>query len=404
MPSTSSQISSNPQAAFVLRLGKALHSHGAPAHRLEQAVEQVAERMGLRIELFSLPTSLFAKVTVDGQETTHLQRVYPSEVNLERLLALDALADEVASGACSAEEGSKRIEDIDARPPTYGPMLRALGVALVAFGSARFFGGGGLECLLALLIGLVVAVISTFRAPIAPLLAAAAASFGATVAATATGGALISTFVVTMASVLVLLPGLSLTIAMNELATGHIMSGTGRLVSALVVFLELGFGVLIGQELAASLPLGTFSLTGIPLPPWTWLLAMVVVTGGLIILLQAPVSGAPIVFVGVVVALVGARSAALAHGPEIGAAIAAFSVGMLANLYSRTRHRPVTLMLIPAVLVLVPGSIGFRGFSAMFEELNPASIETAVSMFLIATAIVVGLLAANSVVSPRRAL
>jgi len=402
MPSSSS-TTANPRVAFVLRLAKALHSHGAPAHRLEQAVEQVAERIGLRIELFSLPTSIFAKVTVDGQDTTHLQRVYPSEVNLERLLALDALADEVASGACTAEEGSARIEAIDSGPPGYGPVLRAIGVALVAFGSARFFGGGGLECLLALLIGVVVAVISSFQAHIAPLLAAAAASFAATALSAATHE-LISSFVVTMASVIVLLPGLSLTIAMNELATGHIMSGTGRLVSALVVFLELGFGVLLGQELAASLPLGSLALPGLALPPWTWIVAMGVVSGGLVILLQAPARTAPIIFIGVAVALVGARSAALSLGPEIGAAIAAFSVGMLANLYSRTLHRPVTLMLIPAVLVLVPGSIGFRGFSAMFAELNPASIETAVSMFLIATAIVVGLLAANSVVSPRRAL
>ena len=42
---------SNPRErdaiGFILRLGKALHSYGYAAHRLEQVLDQSAERLGL---------------------------------------------------------------------------------------------------------------------------------------------------------------------------------------------------------------------------------------------------------------------------------------------------------------------------------------------------------------------
>lgn len=390
------------RAVFVLRLARALHSYGAPAHRLGQAVEQVAQRMGLHAVVFSLPTAIFASFDRDGHGT-HLLRVKPSPVNLERLLALDRLADEAADEECTPAEALDRLDSIVARRPMYVAPLVILATAFYAAGAARFFGGGLLDCCTSFLVGMLIAGIARVDNPVVPLVAAAAASFIATALGDISGG-IVSGFVVTMAALVVLMPGLSLTIAMNELATGHVMCGTGRLMSALIVFLELGFGVLLGAELANAMPALDIAIRGMPLPSWTGVASIVVVAASLIVRLQAPWREALPILVGVSVALAGARSGAITLGPEIGAAVAAFAVGMLSNLYSRTRHRPVVLMLVPAVLVLVPGSIGFRGFSSMFEEVSLASIETAVTMFLIATAIVVGLLAANAVVSPKRAL
>jgi uncharacterized membrane protein YjjB (DUF3815 family) len=60
--------------------------------------------------------------------------------------------------------------------------------------------------------------------------------------------------------------------------------------------------------------------------------------------------------------------------------------------------------LTPAVLLLVPGSVGFRGISSLLRQDTLSGIETTFSMFVVAVSIVAGLLMANAALSPRRAL
>jgi uncharacterized membrane protein YjjB (DUF3815 family) len=59
---------------------------------------------------------------------------------------------------------------------------------------------------------------------------------------------------------------------------------------------------------------------------------------------------------------------------------------------------------VPAVLLLVPGSMGFRGVSALLGRDTLSGVGTLFEMFVVAIAIVAGLLVANAVVSPRRSL
>ncbi len=90
------------------------------------------------------------------------------------------------------------------------------------------------------------------------------------------------------------------------------------------------------------------------------------------------------------------------------AAIAAFAgalaVGLFANGYARFRDRPATVLLLPGLLVLVPGSIGYRALSAFTEQNAITGLETAFQMLLVAAALVGGMLTANAILPPRRAL
>jgi uncharacterized membrane protein YjjB (DUF3815 family) len=61
-------------------------------------------------------------------------------------------------------------------------------------------------------------------------------------------------------------------------------------------------------------------------------------------------------------------------------------------------------MVIPGMMLLVPGSIGYRSLESLMERDVVAGIGTAFSMALVAVAIVAGLLLANSLVPPRRIL
>jgi uncharacterized membrane protein YjjB (DUF3815 family) len=57
--------------------------------------------------------------------------------------------------------------------------------------------------------------------------------------------------------------------------------------------------------------------------------------------------------------------------------------------------------LVPGILLLVPGSVGFASFQALLERDVVSGVETAFRMLLTAIALAGGLLAANTLVDGR---
>jgi uncharacterized membrane protein YjjB (DUF3815 family) len=76
--------------------------------------------------------------------------------------------------------------------------------------------------------------------------------------------------------------------------------------------------------------------------------------------------------------------------------------GVAATLWGRWRNRPQNVVLVPAILMLVPGSVGFRSLNSLLERNVIAGVQTAFAMVLAATALSAGLLVATSVAEGRR--
>jgi uncharacterized membrane protein YjjB (DUF3815 family) len=91
-------------------------------------------------------------------------------------------------------------------------------------------------------------------------------------------------------------------------------------------------------------------------------------------------------------------------GPELGVFVGAVTIGAAGNLYARLLNRPSAVTLIPGLLLLVPGSVGYGSFARFIERDVTTGLEAAFTMILIAVALVTGLLVSNVVVPPRRAL
>ena len=89
-------------------------------------------------------------------------------------------------------------------------------------------------------------------------------------------------------------------------------------------------------------------------------------------------------------------------GPLAGPSLAAATLGCLSNLLCRWRRQPVSITLVPGLLLLVPGSLGFHSIAALLDKQLINSFESAFTMVLVAAAIVSGLLFANLVVPPIR--
>jgi uncharacterized membrane protein YjjB (DUF3815 family) len=88
----------------------------------------------------------------------------------------------------------------------------------------------------------------------------------------------------------------------------------------------------------------------------------------------------------------------------MGVLVGAFALGVVSNLYARWMDRPAQVVQVPAVFLLVPGSLGFRGMSALLDKDTLSGVDTLFAMFVVAMAIACGLLVASAVVPPKRSL
>jgi uncharacterized membrane protein YjjP (DUF1212 family) len=394
--------------AFVMELAEALHRHGTPAHRLETAMAAVTRQLGFDAQFLTTPTFILAGFGPTAGQQTSLVRVEPGGVDLERLAALDRIADRVGAGELSVADGVARVRALAAAPRRYPVVVRVAASALLSACIARFFGGGLAEVGVAAVIGLVVGLLSlgagrtVAGARVLDLVAAfcaAALAHGASVL-----GLDVSVRIATLAGVIALVPGLTMTVAMTEVATRHLVAGTARLMAAAIVFLQITVGVALADQVMNRLVGPAVAAAVVPLPTWTELAALPLVALALLVDLRGHPRQLLAILVASFAAFYAARFGAVLLDPHLGAVVGSFVIGAGANVYARLVHRPAMVPLVPGLILLVPGSMGLRSLSSLLERDVVTGIDTAFAMVLIAVSLVAGLLLANATVPPRREL
>ncbi len=418
---------------FLLRAAEMLHAYGTPAHRLERVVVQLAAYLDLEVQVFSQPTSIFIGFEGEGHDRVRLLRVEPGGVDLGKLVEIDELLEEVEDGSLPPAAALVRMDALHARAPRWSGFASVFGHALAAGSAAVFFGGRFADTLLSAALGALIGLLELAMSrrpgvtgvfePMAAFIAAAGGLAGAFV-----WDGVINDRIVALASIIVIVPGLSLTVALVELATRHLASGTARLAGAASVFLTIAFGAYLGR-VAVMMLAGDAERTAPLADPEAWLssppalaVAIVFAAVGFGMLFGARLREMPWILAASAVGFVTARVAtavasqsmqdvldgAISAGPVRVAAIAAFAgalaVALFANGYARFRDRPATVPLLPGLLVLVPGSIGYRALSAFTERNAITGLDSVFQMLLVAAALVGGILIANAILPPRRVL
>ncbi len=393
--------------AFTLQLGVALHRYGVPSHRLEAALSQVAQRLGVTGAFFSMPTGLIVAFGDGAEQRTRVERVEPGELDLGKQGALDEVAREVGEGVMSPAEGARRIEAIVSRPPPYGRLTTTVAFAVASATAVMYLGGGFGDMLACLGIGVVISGLATLagRSPSLGRLFEAAAALTCALLAKglASLGLVTALHSVIVAGLIVLLPGLSLTTALNELAMRHLVAGTARLANACVVFVQLGFGVALGLQLGNLWPPAP-AVALSPVPAWLPWVALPLAAWPFMVLFRARRRDLwPIVASGFL-AVGGAKLGAALLGPMLGGFLGALMVGLGSNAWARYTRRPAASTLVPGLILLVPGSLGMTSLRSLLERNVIGGVETAFTMTLVAIALVAGLLIANALLPARRSL
>jgi uncharacterized membrane protein YjjP (DUF1212 family) len=391
---------------LILRLGRGLHEAGFPTPALEAALGRVAARLGVRAQFFSTPTSLFFAFGDGLTQRTHLERVEPAGVDLGRLAALDALLDRIVHDELAPDAALAELVRVAERPAPYPAWLTHLSWGVSSAATGTFLGGGAREIAVGAALGLVTGMLaralerSRHGARLFEPLGAALAAF------LATGAAVLwpplSIYIATLAGIIFLIPGFTLTVALSELAERHLSAGTARFASALVIFLTVTFGTALGSRLG-ELAFGVAAASVPRLPPnWTEPLALLVAPLALTVLFRAPWGAAPWILGTGFVGYQGGRLGGELLSPELGMFLGALAVGLLSSVYQRLTGRPASVPLVPSILLLVPGSIGYQSLASLVERDVVLGVETAFRMLLIAVSLVAGLLLASALAPERR--
>jgi uncharacterized membrane protein YjjB (DUF3815 family) len=278
-------------------------------------------------------------------------------------------------------------------------------MGLSSAAAARFLDGGLHEIEVAGVIGLVIGALayagerrSAIRRLFEPL-SAFVASVLAALAARVLGP--LSVYLVTLAGIIILIPGFTLTLAVTELSNRHLVAGTARLFGAFTTLVVLAIGVAIGGTLMTTLVGAPPAPSPDTLPGWTLAVALFAAPLGFAVLLQALPRDVPWILLTCGLGFAGTRAGGRVLGPELGVFIGAVVVGLAGSVYANIARRPAAVLRVPGILLLVPGSIGFRGLTALLDKQVIPGVETAFRMITIAVALAAGLLIA-SVVAPSR--
>jgi uncharacterized membrane protein YjjP (DUF1212 family) len=391
-------------AGFLLRLAKSLHAYGVPAYEIESTLTRVAKRLKLGVQCLALPTSMTMTIYDKKEVYTYVIRVAPGEVNLSKLIKVNEIASLVLSGVIPVDKGAAKLKLLETSKPIFSEWLVALSFGIMGAVIAIVFGGSGNDVLGALSCGLAVGLMGTvatrfvggmhvFPAIAAIVTAVMAHAFAVYLPLT-------SIYVPIIGGLIVLLPGFSLTIAMAELSTQHLVSGTSRLFAAGINFLQMGFGVAIGSQLGLILLGSPLPFESVINPAWYQWAAILFGGLALTILFQSSLKYAPVIIIACFVSYSTSAYFSKSLGMVLGAFLGALAISIVSNLHARINNIPNSVMLVPGILLLVPGSVGFRSLTAMLDRDVVGSVETAFSMVLAGISLVMGLLIGNMLSAP----
>ena len=395
-----------PDASAELLIGfaRAGHAAGYPTADLEEKVLALADAFGLDgTEVSVTPTLVEVWLGRLPRQRSYSLRVRPAPVDLDAMGRLDGLVQDAVDGRLGVAEALAGLRDIQSKP-LHRPSPILLGAyALAGVALTPLLGGGLREAAAAAVVGLVVGAIAlsterTARAePMIAPIAAVAASFCAALLVQLGFDA--TPDVVTLAALVTLLPGMTLTIGMQELSTQHLQSGVANTASALVQLLGLAFGVAVGASIAANWFGPAAAAVPIPASIEIRLAGAVLAALAFTVTLRARTRDAVIMIAAACLAVGANEVGRHIFGNEAAAFVAAVVVGVAGGLVGALLRRSALVFIVPGVLMLVPGSAGFSSVIQLLTNQTVSGITAGFDTFVTAMSIAYGLMVATVILT-----
>lgn len=395
------------QVKFILRFGKALHSAGAPAHTLEATMQDMCQLLGIKGTFISQPTAILSSFSNNEEEVTKIERVEPVGVNLGILSNLDTVAREVIQNQISYEEGYQKLESILNADDPYGKRVHMTYFLFSTSGFMILFGGSWGDLMAAMIVGCLMGLMSIVKPnglvrQVFEAIVAVVASLAAYLLAKLFPG--LNVGVIIISGLIIFMPGLFITIAIAEIATNNLVSGTARLVGGVMILLKLTFGVFIGSKLASWFHYQPIDVHFDAIPVWVAYVTLPITAFMSVINFKANRIDWKWVTLAGIYGYLCSKLGANYLGPELGMFFGGACVGGMSNIFARLRDKPSSIFQWPGIILLVPGSVGYRGMTSLFERDVVGGLDTAFTMITLALSLVVGIFFGNILIKPRKSL
>jgi uncharacterized membrane protein YjjP (DUF1212 family) len=347
--------------------------------------------------------------TPDAQQRLEIITTAPPNIDLDKLARLGDLLKEIETGKLSMTEAYTRIDAIDKAPPPWGRFASMLGYALTGLGLAPLLGAGWTDTLVATSLSILVygLVLLSSR------FGAIAMSWMPLTTALVTG--IIATLLkywvpelnlvlVILSAVAIILPGYSISLGAGELVAQHVLSGISNLMNGLITLFKQIAGGVIGIGIASLLVTIVNTEPATPVNQLWLLLLFPLLLVGLSLAFQTSRRDLPWTVLVSGLAYLGVMAGSALLDSNLGNLMGTIVAVVVANLWARKTGRPTSIVLIPAIVMLVSGTIGFRGIASMAQGEVQLGVQQFFQMFIVAMTILVGIVIGYTIVRPEKSL
>ncbi len=208
-----------------------------------------------------------------------------------------------------------------------------------------------------------------------------------------------------LSAIIVFIPGLALTLGFAETAARHLVSGTARIMDAVMILFKLYFGAFLGLALGERLFGKVPYIATDAVEAWTAWLAVAILCGSLVIVFRAGKKHISWGLMSGFIAYGASQLGGIYLDLALGACVGAFAVGVYGNLFTRLMNAPASIVSLQGMIVLVPGSKTYIGLSSLISgEQMGATDHLGQQTFLILMSLVAGFIFANVALPPKKSL
>ncbi|RHZ43252.1 threonine/serine exporter family protein [Aspergillus thermomutatus] len=367
---------------YIMQLCRAFMRYGAPTHRLEEYMQMTARVLDIEAQFMYLPGCMIMSFDDPYTRTAEVKLVrVPQGLDLGRLEEVHGCYKRVTHDMTDMQTAIGELTEIMDRKPRYP---RWLVILLYGVGSAAVgpfgFSARPIDMPIIFVLGCCVGFMQLVLAPLsalysnvfevtaAILVSFLARAFGS-IRYPGTSDPIFCYASITESSIALILPGFSVLTSSLELQSHQMIAGSIRLVYTILYSLFLGYGVTVGTTIYGAIDSNATrdttcarqSVWGSPYASHFPFVAAYCVIAGLIN--QAKFRQIPMmVLIGTAGYVTNYFSTQkLGSSSQVANTVGAFTIGLLANLYSRLWHGNAVSSTIPGIFTMVPSGLASSG-------------------------------------------